>query len=325
MPTEYFDRGNRPEIGKSGKRRKYKVPEASKPQAPSGADRFKGEAGHAGADRFKQRAITVQKEKAAAARREASQATDRKIAREKTFLGRMTNRRDDAKESINRFGNKIKGFKDRAVGGIAAIGKSARDKAERAKEMAKTVGRGAQAVGRTGLKIGKGIYGVGRDLAHLGIDAAHGVAATYRGSRKLYKKAKEGFSAANKAYNYMTGDASPEEKAKAVFHVAGEGAKLGGRAIRAGANIAGSAAKGVYKASVSKEHRKQVKEAARTTKRAYDYMTGDAPRTEKAAAAAKVLGKGAVGATKLAGKGLWEGAKLGGRALKGTYNWLRGK
>jgi hypothetical protein len=310
----------------SGKMRHYHGdPKPAAPQQPEPIKRTPAQISSQQHKEAAARLIESARRKSAERRQVLTKQTDEKLAREKTFLGRMGNRRDDAKESIGRFGNKITNFKNRAIGGIAAVGKSAKDKAEAAKEVARKVGRGAQAVGKTGLAIGKGVYGVGRDLAHLGVAAAHGVANSYRAARKAYKITRDGVNAATDAYNYMTGDASPEEKAKAVFNVAGKGASMAGKALWAGAKVGGRAAKGVYDASVSKEHRDQIAGYANQAKKGYDYMTGSAPRSEKAAEAAKVLGKGAVGATKLAGKGLWEGAKLGGRAVRGTYNWLRGK
>jgi hypothetical protein len=72
---------------------------------------------------------------------------------------------------------------------------------------------------------------------------------------------KRGANAAMNAYDYMTGDASPEEKVKATMHVAGEGAKMLGRGAAAVGGVGLKAAKGAYKAYVPKERRKQVKAA----------------------------------------------------------------
>jgi hypothetical protein len=163
----------------------------------------------------------------------------------------MQGKVDRAHLKVSHWGDNIRNFKDRALGGIAGLVNKVKNGAGAAWGTAKAVGHGVK-------RAGESVYHVGRDIAHFGRDVGHGMAATYRGARDLYRAGKKGANAAMSAYNYMTGDAPAEEKVKAAAHVAGEGAKMLGRGAAAAGNVGWKAAKGVYNAYMPEEKKKQI-------------------------------------------------------------------
>jgi hypothetical protein len=292
MGGQYYDRGDRPEFGKTGRRKKYKTPAPQKlPPLPilsdptrSGADKFKAIGRsqkikappislaalqrHAGKLMAPRESNVVHGPTAEERFRQAASARmDEKLAREKTFMGRMQNRKEDVSDSYNRFSGKVKAKKDRAVGGIADAVARVKGGANKAWDTAKVVGGGIK-------RFGEGVYGVGRDAVKLAGDIGGGIANAYRGARKTYKTIRDGFRSAKEMAEFMASDASAKEKVQRATEAAGAAGEMGHRAVEKGADIAIGAAKGAYKNYVPKEYRKTAKKYGKKLMGAAD-VVGD--------------------------------------------------
>jgi hypothetical protein len=252
----YYDRGDRPEFGKTGRRKKYKTPapqQSYKAPPISLADLQR----HSGRLLAPRESNVVHGPTAEERfRRAASARMDEKLAREKTFGGRFQNRREDFHDSVERTKNRFNNFKDRAVGGIANVVGKVKGGANKAWDVAQQVGGGIK-------RFGQGAYQVGSDAVKLASDLGGGIANAYRGAKKGYKFLKHGIDSAREMAQFMASNAPVEEKVKRGVDTVGAAGELGQKALDKGADIAIGAAKGAYRNYVPEEHKKKVEKVGR--------------------------------------------------------------